>query len=136
MGSRGSDIDHVLVGPAGVFTINTKHHPSGAVRVHGDTVLLNRYPVPYVRNSRYEATRAGRRLGAALMGSPPPVTGLVVLVGCTGGFVVDHQPLDGRVVLLGRRELVAWLRAQPARLSEREVARLHAVARRADTWHG
>ena len=26
IGSRGSDIDHIVVGPAGVFTINTKRH--------------------------------------------------------------------------------------------------------------
>src|SRR4051812_26505092 len=27
VGDRGSDIDHVVLGPGGVFTINAKHHP-------------------------------------------------------------------------------------------------------------
>ena len=29
VGSGDSDIDHVLIGPPGVFTINTKHHQRG-----------------------------------------------------------------------------------------------------------
>src|SRR5680860_1213119 len=29
VGDRGSDIDHVIVGPGGVFTVNAKHHPKG-----------------------------------------------------------------------------------------------------------
>ena len=32
----GGDIDHVVVGPPGVFTLNTKHHPEKTVWVSGD----------------------------------------------------------------------------------------------------
>ena len=31
VGDRGSDIDHVVIGPAVVFTINSKHHPHASV---------------------------------------------------------------------------------------------------------
>jgi hypothetical protein len=27
IGSKGSDIDHLLIGPGGVWTVNTKNHP-------------------------------------------------------------------------------------------------------------
>lgn len=37
VGERGADIDHVAVGPPGVFTINAKHHPNSSVWVGGDT---------------------------------------------------------------------------------------------------
>jgi len=30
----GTDIDHVVIGPAGVFTLNTKRHPDGKVTVY------------------------------------------------------------------------------------------------------
>ena len=33
VGERDADIDHVLIGPAGVFTINTKTHPGKRVTV-------------------------------------------------------------------------------------------------------
>lgn len=35
VGQRDSDIDHVVVGPPGVFTVNTKWHPEGRIWVGG-----------------------------------------------------------------------------------------------------
>lgn len=62
VGNRGSDIDHVVIGPGGVFTVNAKNHPKAAVWVGGDTMMVNGHRVPYVRNSRFEAKRASRLL--------------------------------------------------------------------------
>jgi hypothetical protein len=62
VGDHGSDIDHVVIGPAGVFTVNAKHHPNTSIWVGGDTFMVNGQRVPYVRNSRHEARRAARRL--------------------------------------------------------------------------
>jgi hypothetical protein len=62
VGDHGSDIDHVVIGPAGVFTVNAKHHPNTSIWVGGDTFMVNSQRVPYVRNSRHEARRAARRL--------------------------------------------------------------------------
>lgn len=45
-GAADADIDHVLVGPAGVFTVNAKHHPSASVWVGGDTFIVNGQRVP------------------------------------------------------------------------------------------
>lgn len=66
VGARGSDIDHVLVGPGGVFTLNTKAHRRADVWVGGATVMVNGHRQPYVRNSRHEAGRASRLLSAAV----------------------------------------------------------------------
>jgi hypothetical protein len=41
VGTRGSDIDHLVVGPGGVFTVNAKNHPNAKVWVGGDTFLVN-----------------------------------------------------------------------------------------------
>ncbi|GAA2018521.1 nuclease-related domain-containing protein [Pseudokineococcus marinus] len=131
VGERGSDIDHVVVGPGGVFTINTKHHPRARVWVGGSTVMVDGQRVPYVRNSRHEARRAGRLLAAAGAG-PVDVTGVVAVVGARGGLIIRSQP--GDVVVTGRRRLARWLGAQPPRLTDDEVARVHDVARRSSTW--
>lgn len=61
-GNRGSDIDHVVIGPGGVFTVNAKNHPHTNVWVGGDTFMVNGQRLPYVRNSRFEARRAARML--------------------------------------------------------------------------
>ena len=65
VGDRGSDIDHLLIGPGGVFTVNAKHHPGAKIWVGGNTFMVNGHRQPYVRNSRYEATRAAKLLTAA-----------------------------------------------------------------------
>ena len=66
VGRNGADIDHVLIGPGGASTINAKNHPGARIWVGGDTILIGQAPVPYVRNARFEATRATRLLSSAL----------------------------------------------------------------------
>jgi len=128
-GSRGSDIDHVVMGPGGVYTLNTKHHRRRRVWVGGDVVLLGGQYQPYVRNSRHEAARASRLLSAAC-GFPVPVRGLVVVVGAH--LRVKAQPAD--VVVLDERGLGRWLREQPVRLDTAALSHVYAAARRASTW--
>lgn len=38
VGSRDSDIDHVVIGPGGVYTVNAKNHPNACVSVGGNAV--------------------------------------------------------------------------------------------------
>jgi hypothetical protein len=57
VGTPGSDIDHVVIGPGGVFTINTKNHPDSKVWVGGDTSQGN---ASSIRQHRF-ATEEGRR---------------------------------------------------------------------------
>ena len=60
--------------------------------------------------------------------------GLIVVVGAHGGMTVKSQPEDGRVFVIGRKQVVRWLKAQPARLSAQDVERIYAQARWSVTW--
>ena len=80
VGVNGSDIDHLAIGPGGVFGLNAKHHPGSNVWVGGNTLMINGQRQPYIRNSRHEAQRAGKLLTAAC-GFHVPVIGMVVPVG-------------------------------------------------------
>jgi len=132
VGTRGSDIDHVVIGPAGVFTLNSKHHRGARVRVDGDRVWVNRQYQHYVRNSRHEAVRAARMLSAAV-GFPVPAQGLVVPVGAAT-FDVRRQPADVRVV--NRARVRRWLGDRQRVWSDDQVAAVVQVARRPGTWVG
>ena len=55
VGTRGSDIDHLAIGPGGIFTINSEHHPKAKIWVGGNTFLVDVHKQPYVR-------KAGSRL--------------------------------------------------------------------------
>ncbi len=134
VGENGSDIDHVVIGPAGVFTINTKHHPRASVWVGGDAFMVNGQRVPYIRNSRFEALRAAKLLQAASGGTPVPVTGLIAVISAGKSFRVMSQPSDGGVVVVTRREVAHWLARQPVTLADEQVEGIYAVARRSTTW--
>lgn len=130
VGTAGSDIDHVVVGPGGLFTLNTKHHPDTKVWVAGNTFMVNGERQKYVRNSRFEAQRAAKLLASAA-GIPVTATGIIVVVGAKS-LVVRKPPAD--VAVVARRHIVKWLEAQPEVLPPREIEHLYGVARRSTTW--
>ena len=133
VGDHGSDIDHVVIGPAGVFTVNAKHHPNTSIWVGGDTFMVNGRRVPYVRNSRHEARRAARRLSEHV-GFPVEATGVIAVMGAHKGFTVKKQPEDGAVVVIQRKRISQLLLSLPARLTAREVDAIYEIARRSSTW--
>ena len=129
VGKQGSDIDHVLIGPGGVFTINAKHHPGARVWVGGDTVMIGPSRLPYVRNARFEAVRASRLLGSAV-GQQVDVTGIVALL-CQD-LTIKSAPED--VLVIGRRRLRKWLNRLGPVLTAEQVANVYEHARRSTTW--
>jgi hypothetical protein len=133
VGSHGSDIDHVVIGPGGVFTINTKNHPNSSVWVAGDTFLVNGVRQSYIRNSRFEARRTERLLSDRT-GTAVPTTGIIAVVGADKGFKVKEQPRGGAVHVVARRLLNRWLTDHPTRLEAGEIESLYAHARRSTTW--
>lgn len=130
VGSRGSDVDHVVVGPAGVFTVNAKHHPQGKVWVGGNTVMVNGQRQPYVRNSRHEAQRAGKLLSRAA-GFRVDVRGVIAVV-TAQDIKIKEQPADVHIV--ARRQLRKWLIQQPLIIRDDAVSHILRLARRSTTW--
>jgi hypothetical protein len=130
VGTRGSDFDHVVIGPGGVFTLNAKHHPRARIWVRGDTLLVNGARKPYVRNSRHEAERAARLLAAAC-GFRVEVTGVVVPVNASD-IVVKQAPAGVHVV--NRRRLGRWLRTRAHVLDAVTIDVIYGAARRPSTW--
>lgn len=130
VGQRGSDIDHLVIGPAGVFTINTEHHPRARIWVAGNTLIVNGTHQPYVRNSRHEARRASRLLSAAVQ-TDVVATGIIVPVGAQS-FTVGEHPED--VLVIDRKRLVRLLTSLPEILRPDTVDYLFGRARISSTW--
>jgi hypothetical protein len=130
VGQRGSDIDHLVIGPGGVFTVNAKHHPRAKIWVGGDTFLVNGQRHPYIRNCRHEASRAARLLAAA--GAPAvPVRGVIVPVRADK-VSIKKAPDD--VEIIARFELARWLLRCAPTLDNATIAAVYEVARRSTTW--
>lgn len=130
VGQHGSDIDHVVIGPGGVFTLNTKRHPSGNVWIASNALLINGRRTDYLRNSRFEAQRAQRLLARAV-GFDVPVFPVIVLVDIAK-TKVKEAPNGVRV--MGDRYLVRWLNQQAEKLDADQVSEIYEVARRSTTW--
>ncbi len=80
VGERDADIDHVVIGPAGVVTVNTKHHRGQRVWVAGRTFLVAGRKQPYIAKAEAEARRAAKCLELGSSGEATPVRPAVVVV--------------------------------------------------------
>lgn len=130
VGNRGSDIDHVIIGPGGVFTANAKHHPGAKIWVGGSTFMVSGTKQPYVRNARYEAERAARLLTDAC-GFPVHVEGLIVTVNAAD-VVVKSQP-EG-VSVVPRMQVADWLLRHGDIHTPDVIDAIFESARRSTTW--
>ena len=131
VGAGDSDIDHVVIGPAGVFTINTKNHANKTVWVADRTLMVSGHRQNHIRNSVHEAARA-RKLLSVATGLDVPVAGILALVG-TKRLDIRKKP-SGTTVLTAW-ELTRWLSKQPSVLPEDMVAIIVTAANQPGTWH-
>ena len=129
MGDLGSDIDHVVIGPPGMFTINTKTHPDKLIWANAKVITVDKRKTHYAKVARTEADTATRLLTAALRHPVPVAPVISVVRGTVGG---NHQPLGVTVVPV--KKLVDWLLHQPVYYSPADVERVYAVARWSTTW--
>lgn len=130
VGNRGSDIDHLIIGPGGVFTANAKNHPGAKIWVGGSTLMVNGSKTDHIRNARYEAQRAAKLLSSAC-GFPVHVHGLVVTVNARD-VVIKTQP--DSVSVTWRRNVAKWLLNHGDILGPDVIDAIYEMARRSTTW--
>jgi hypothetical protein len=131
VGQRGADIDHVVIGPFGVVTVNTKTTGT-AVWVGEYGLTIGGKSVDYLRRSRHEADRAGRLLHRAT-GLEVPVQSAIVFVGARKVTVRGGGPADV-AVLPTPRALRHWLHRQSPALQPDQVEAIYEAARRPGSW--
>jgi Nuclease-related domain len=116
--------DHIVVGPAGVFVLDTKW-PSGAMRIKDGVPWVTRRDDPDAE-ARYErygpgakaaAAQLWRQLGRRAWVEP------VVVVWCE--FPAGVESVDGCTFIHGS-QVAAWLEKQPARLTDDTLGALRA----------
>jgi|GEM_PF-1050662 len=136
-GRTRGDVDHVLIGPPGAVTINTKHHRAAQLTLDGDELLRGRHREPYVPKARREAQRVAEHLRPALRAAGHPELAerltsrpLLAIVGAR--LVVRQWPAGVTVVM--SEKLLHALRSIPAALDPGEVGAVYEIARRSTTW--
>jgi hypothetical protein len=132
VGERGQVIDHLAIGPAGVFAIDIIHQPASWVTVRGDVLAINGAPRPHLIASRDLATDASVDLTLAA-GINVPVSGLIVFVAPQSVSVRD-APDD--VGVTSDRALQKWLAGRERILDSATVRRIADAAAEPRTWRG
>jgi len=127
-GEAGTSVDHLVIGPGGVFTINTKIL-SGKIWLGPQSVLHNRRRTDFLPRAFAEAQQASRFLSAAV-GRPVEVRGALAIL--ADDWTIRQRPVD--VYVDATRGVRDWLLRQPAVLRPEEVIELSAAAARPATW--
>ena len=130
LGRQGSMVEHLLIGPAGIFTVAERRHPGQRIVVEGRTLEVDGRSMSYLRDARLEATRVQ---GALLAAACAAVT--------VRGVVVVHGDLEVRTVqpqhdafAIARQDVLAVFRAMPVRLDPARIMAVAHVARQRATW--
>ncbi|WIE66220.1 nuclease-related domain-containing protein [Curtobacterium sp. MCLR17_036] len=129
VGRKGTDIDHLVIGPTGVFSINTKNHSGKDVWVGGSDFRVSGGRTDHMRNALSEGRRATRNLSVAA-GTSVLVQPLIVVSAQRVRFGRKRPT----VVVLRSGDVVRWITGLPRAFSD-EAVRYHAmVAEEPETW--
>ena len=128
LGPSGVNVDHLIVGSSGVYSINTKNL-RGKVWLADRALLVNGQKTKYLRASFMEAKEVSRRLTHAV-GEPVSVTPMLVLI--CDELTRKSEPTD--VVVLRRGGLLRWLKQRPTQSDLAAASRIAKAAGRAATW--
>ena len=135
VGKGTTDIDHVVIGQSGVFTINTKYSPGKEVWVAGRGMYVGGHKQPYVHNSLREAKRAAELLSDTT-GLTVPVTALIVFVDpakLTHKAAAGAGDFEPAVRVIRDTEILATIRTRPI-FNPEQTARIVDAAVQATTW--
>jgi len=128
VGDAGANIEHLVIGPPGVFTITTKNL-SGKVWVGPKSILHNRRRTDFLPKASAEARQASRLLSSAI-GRPVEVRGVLAIL--CDDWTVKQRPAD--VYVDATRGVKDWMQRQPAILRAQEVIELVTAASKPGTW--
>ena len=128
VGDAGANIEHLVIGPPGVFTINTKSL-TGKVWVGAKSILHNRRRTDFLPKASAEARQVSRLLTSAV-GRPVEVRGVLAIL--CDDWTVKQRPAD--VYVDATRGAKDWMLRQPAVLRAHEVLEIARAASKPATW--
>lgn len=129
VGRKGANLDHLVIGPPGVFVLNTKNL-TGKLTVYEHAILRNGHKTAFVPAALREARTVQKRLSAAA-GREVNAWSCLVVMGCE---IEVKKPL-ANLTLVPARSLPRWLGKLPGgALSPGEVLELERFARTSATW--
>ena len=126
---QGALLDHLLIGPGGVFAIRVHLHPGSDVRLSRTRIEIDGRSTNYLRDARLERGRVQQMLHAAA-GLMVEVRSVIVL----GGATSAASRMPDAALVLALTDVPAAFRRQRPLLAAMKVEALRAAAGRRGTW--
>lgn len=126
-GGRGADIDHLVIGVGGVFTLNAKHLSSRAWAAQR-TLMVGGVKTDFLPVATHEARDVARRMHGRV-GREVAVHPVLVF---TNGVTVRAMPHDVAVVDVS--DVFAWITNRPKMMTPQAAYELVLIANDSATW--
>ena len=126
-----SDIDHLVIGPSGVYIVATRNHAKQTVWASQRTLMVGGVRHPDIRNMEYEMGRVERILSAAA-GFQVEVSAILAVV-APKSLTVRQKHRD--VEILTASQLDQWLTLRRRVLAPEDVQGIAEAAKKSSTWH-
>lgn len=120
-------VDHVVVGPGGVFTIYVEHQPAAKVWVSEHAVTINGRESNRLRRARFEARRSSGVLSDAC-GFNVTVQSVLILIDAATMQTMSHP---AEVHVRTQHDIRDWLCRQPPRLDGEMIRAIYDRGREA-----
>lgn len=129
-GRSGADIDHLVIGPGGVFVLNTKRHPNATIRVGTHVVWVKGFQQNHYQSELRKRCRQVEQVFLRTTGERLAVHPVLVFVQSrslarSGEQLVFSTTTDC---------LVGLLQSMPVKLDADQVLALVTAAGRPSTW--
>jgi hypothetical protein len=126
-GASGTDIDHLVIGVGGIFTVNTKN-VSANVWVGERALMVGGKKTNYLPTATSEARDAAHRMSTKT-GNAVEVRPILAF---THPIKIKAMPADVAVLQAG--SLRHWIESQPRVLTPQQAYELVLIANQHDTW--
>ena len=133
LGGEVTTVDHLLIGPGGVFTLSTHEHRDARVWVSRDDIRINGEPVPYLHPALVQARRVQRVLTAASGRRVRVKPCLVIVTGSAHPDIVVQEAIAGALVLDSSTVVRTFRKLEPV-LTPDDVEAVFDAARRRASW--
>ncbi|WP_241979689.1 nuclease-related domain-containing protein [Cryobacterium suzukii] len=123
-------VDHLVVGPGGVFSINAKTHWDRDLNGSPRSIPIGNHAMPYLRDARFESAQITALL-AKVMPEAAVVEPLIVLVN-PHKILLNRKP--NAVTVIDSPRLRRWIVARPRTFSPEQQAAVTALIDAPATW--
>lgn len=123
-------IDHLIVGPGGVFVVRAASFSGQDVWVSERSLVVAGHSLPHMRQTAHAVGEAERALSAAT-GVPVSVVGIIAIVE-PESVTVSGRPRD--VIVMTSAQLTRWISRRPKVLESAQVDSIAHAANSDSTW--